>query len=308
MAATNPTAAVVIITWNRRHEVLRTLRRLDGPAERPPIIVVDNCSTDGTSEAIAQEFPAAKVVRAKRNMGAAARNLGVEAADAPYIAFCDDDMWWQAGSIGHAVRIFEQQPTIALLMGRVLVGPEEEEDPICQQIVGGPLPYEKGMPGYPLIGFLCGASIVRRSAYLEAGGVRSDLGIGGEEDWLAVELLMRGWRLRYVPELCCYHHPSMQRNRLQRRRRDLANALCFAWLRGPAGSAWRKTLQLVKTSPWDVTTLWALSAASARIVRQWRHRRVVSDEIERSYRLLESRQKTAQPQYVAEPLSDAVRS
>src|SRR5699024_11181795 len=69
---------VVIITRNRREELLRTLRDMTTLPEATPIIVVDNASSDGTSDAVATEFPDVEVLRLTENLGAQGRNLGVE--------------------------------------------------------------------------------------------------------------------------------------------------------------------------------------------------------------------------------------
>ena len=89
-----PRVGVVVITHQRRPEVLHTLRRLRDLPERPPVVVVDNASTDGTADAVAAQHPEAALVRSPVNLGAVARNVGVEALDTPYVAFCDDDTWW----------------------------------------------------------------------------------------------------------------------------------------------------------------------------------------------------------------------
>jgi hypothetical protein len=49
MSTGDPRLAVVMITHNRRAEVLRSLAHLSELPERPRIVVVDNGSTDGTA-------------------------------------------------------------------------------------------------------------------------------------------------------------------------------------------------------------------------------------------------------------------
>src|SRR5271165_5075939 len=88
-----------------------------------------------------------------------------------------------------------------------------------------PLLDEPDLPGYPLLGFLAGASVIRRSAFLEVGGFESRFFIGGEEELLALDLATRGWSLRYVPELVVHHHPSPNRDAASRRWHLLRNAL-----------------------------------------------------------------------------------
>ncbi len=68
-----PTLSVLIVTWNSREELARTLPALLGELDAgDELIVVDNDSGDGTPEAVAALAPAARVLRAGRNLGFAA--------------------------------------------------------------------------------------------------------------------------------------------------------------------------------------------------------------------------------------------
>src|SRR5689334_1184937 len=208
MADGDPRVAVVMLTHNRREEVLASLDQLTRLPERPRIVVVDNGSSDGTAERVAQCFPQVEVLPAGGNLGAAARNLGVRRAEAPYVALCDDDTWWETGALTHAADLFDAHPRLAVVTARVLVGPEDKEDSICAELAHSPLPVEPGMPGPPLLGFMAGASVVRCSAFLAAGGFEPRFFLGGEEELLAADLVAAGWWLCYVPQLIVHHHPS----------------------------------------------------------------------------------------------------
>jgi GT2 family glycosyltransferase len=68
-----PTLSVLIIAWNSREELARTLPALlPELGEGDELIVVDNDSADGTADAVAQLAPAARIVRGARNLGFAA--------------------------------------------------------------------------------------------------------------------------------------------------------------------------------------------------------------------------------------------
>ncbi|MEN6451000.1 MAG: glycosyltransferase [Thermoguttaceae bacterium] len=300
MAEHHDRVAVVIATRDRRPELLRTLGHLSALPERPPIIVVDNASGDGAPEAVTEAFPSVRVVRADRNLGAAARNLGIQATDAAYIAFCDDDTWWVPGSLDHAAAVLDSFSQLALVMARVLIGPEDLEDPICKEIWNSPLPRPPDIPGAPLVGFLAGASVIRRSAFLEVGGFRAETGIGGEEDWLAADLLSKGWRMTYLPQLGIHHWPSSLRDPRRRAQHVLANALAFAWLRRPTTAALRTTWRLWRQSPSTIGALRASGSAAIRIIRHWHDRRIVPPDVERNYRLLETWDKKLLPRTVEE--------
>ena len=236
---------LVILTYNRVREALGTVERSLALPERPSVIVVDNGSTDGSAECIARRFPAVRVLRLPHNGGAAGRNAGVERAGTPYVAFSDDDTVWAPGSLMRAVELLECCPRLAVVTARLLVGPEGREDPVSALMSASPLPSE-GLPGTALLGFLAGASVFRRRAFVEAGGYEPRLFIGGEERLLAYELACRGWAMIYAAEVLAHHYPSAARDAAARARLLARNALWIAWLRRSLPAALRQTLR----TPW----------------------------------------------------------
>ncbi len=92
-----PAVTVVIPTHNRRDTVLSTVRM--ALAQRDvdvEVVVVDDGSSDGTSKALAQlDDERLRVIRhdVAQNV-AGARNAGIAAARAPWIALLDDDDRW----------------------------------------------------------------------------------------------------------------------------------------------------------------------------------------------------------------------
>jgi GT2 family glycosyltransferase len=65
-----PTLSTLIVAWNSRAELARTLPALlPELGEGDELIVLDNDSGDGTAEAVEDLAPAARVVRSARNLG-----------------------------------------------------------------------------------------------------------------------------------------------------------------------------------------------------------------------------------------------
>ena len=120
---------ILMLTWNRRADVLANVPRLLALPEQPPVIVVDNGSADGTAEAIRKRHPSVSVVALNENCGAAGRNVGAELAVTPYIAFSDDDSWWRPGALRHAAELLEAYPGVALLAATVVLGDRGPADP-----------------------------------------------------------------------------------------------------------------------------------------------------------------------------------
>jgi len=88
--------SAVIPTYNRRTHVLRAIDSvLAQTAPVDEIIVVDDGSTDGTSDAIRNRFGGRVAVLGQKNSGvSAARNHGIREARGEWIALLDsDDVW-----------------------------------------------------------------------------------------------------------------------------------------------------------------------------------------------------------------------
>lgn len=278
---------VVILTYNRASELRHTLEKMLDLSDQPAIIVVDNASTDSTEETVSSEFKAVKLIRSERNVGAAARNLGVEQAKTPYVAFCDDDSWWAEGSLETAVGLLDAHSRLAAVCARILLGPEEREDPICAVMADSPLPAQ-GLPGPALLGFIACAVVFRRQAYLQAGGYEERFFVGGEEALLTLDLVSSGWHVVYAGQLTVHHHPSPQRDKADRHRVVARNAIWVAWLRLPFFSAVADTWRMIRYAKKHRVLFATLASVLREVPWLISKRRVVTPELDGWYRMLQS--------------------
>jgi GT2 family glycosyltransferase len=219
---------VVIATRDRRTDLELSLPRHEGP-----VILVDNGSTDGTTEMVAERFPDIRVVELDENHGATARNIGVQLASTPYVAFADDDSWWDPGALDIAAEQFDRHPRLALLAAQMRVGPTEWLDPICLDMDSSPLGWSDDLPGPNVLGFLACGSVVRRTAFLACGGFDEVVFFAGEEERLALDLAAAGWGLAYVDKVVAHHHPSPARCPHRRRVTSARNQILTAVMRRP---------------------------------------------------------------------------
>ncbi|MGW7465993.1 glycosyltransferase family 2 protein [Streptomyces xantholiticus] len=278
---------VVIATRNRAPSLTRTLRHLLGLAERPAVVVVDNASTDGTRDMLARDFPDVRVVALPCNRGALARTVGVRALNTPYVAFSDDDSWWAPGALSRAADLLDAHPRLGLLSASTLVGPAAESDPLNDVLATSPLGPATDLPGTQVLGFLACASVVRRSAYLDAGGFHPVLFFGGEETLLAYDLAARGWGVAHCSDVVAHHHPDPT-PRAGRSATVRRNALLTAWLRRPLPYALARTRDLVAEARRDPDACRALCEAAARLPAALLARRPLPAEVERAARILDS--------------------
>ncbi|MCW2952741.1 MAG: glycosyltransferase [Conexibacter sp.] len=289
----NRQVAVVIVVRDGRERIARPLRALLALPEQPQVVVVDNDSRDGTAAFVLEHFgdERVRVVGLARNRGAAGRNAGVAVVATPYVAFAEDDSWYEPGALARAVALFDAHPRVGLLNAHVLVGEDARIEPLHADMVDTPVPDDPCLPGHRILSFLEGVSIVRRSAFCEVGGFDPQLGIGGPEEHLAADLLCCGWELRYVPQIVARHVPDHRAPSRRVRRLGLRNTLWFAWRRRPPRAALRWTWHVIADSPRDRTTLAAVAQALAGLPSALRRRRPLPAPVELQVALLDEQKR-----------------
>ena len=287
----DPRVSIVVASRDRREQLLDSIPRHLALAERPQVIVVDNASSDGGPDAIERVHPEVHVIRLDENRGGAGRNVGVRAAETPYVAFSDDDSWWRPGALSRAADLLDADPRLALIQARILVGPEAREDAICAEMARSPLPAAEGQVGHPLLSFVACAVVVRRSAFLAAGGFPSRFGVGGEEEIIGWDLVADGWLLSYVPEIVGHHcPPRTPGGRPERREIGIRNTLWTTWLRRPVGAATARTTRELRRFPRDRVTARGIARAVGGLPWILRERRVSPPHVEAMRRMLEEQQ------------------
>ena len=291
LTSPDPRVGVVVITHNRRRELGRTLTALRELPERPRVVVVDNASTDGTADAVRADFPGVELVEAGGNLGAVGRNVGVDRLHTPYIAFCDDDTWWDPGSLRAAADAFDAYTRLAVVTARIVVEPAGTEDPIVAELRDSPVRGQTILPGPALGSFLAGASVVRREAFREVGGFHPRLWLGGEEELLAADLAAAGWELCYLEALTVHHEASKLRDSHRRLHDGVRNTLWFTWLRRPFPAAVRRTAVVLRQMRPGRATFGGVLAAIGGLPWVLRERRVLPPHAEARFRALEAAQR-----------------
>jgi GT2 family glycosyltransferase len=250
-------------------------------------VVADNGSRDGTPEAVRSRFPSVQLIELHHNAGSAARTVAARERPEPYLAFADDDSWWEPGSLSRAVALMDAHARVALLAARVLVGEDGRLDPTCLAMEQSPLAGHPGLPGRPVLGFLACAAVVRREPFLSVGGFHPRLGVGGEEWLLAVDLAAAGWELAYQAQLVARHQPPPRPDSTARRAVMARNRLWCAWLRRRPARAFGLTLAELARAR-DPAVRQGLVAAAVGAPWVLRERRPLPEAVERDLLVLES--------------------
>ena len=262
----------VMITRNRRERTLRSLARAPGP-----VVLVDNGSTDDTGAAVNARFPHVDVVVLPGNRGAVARNVGVERVRTPYVAFADDDSWWEPESLALAQQLLTVHPDWAAVVASVLVEPGGRLDPLNEQMLAeSPVlddPVRPGLDARLVAGFPACAAVLRTDSFLAAGGFDDVVFFGGEEERLVLDLVAGGGALVHVPAIVAHHEPGGQL-RPGRSRQVERNHLLTAVMRHPWPEVGRRLLQAARRRE-----LGAIASAAVRAPRALRVRNPVPPRV-----------------------------
>lgn len=108
-----PHFSVIIPLYNKAPYVRKTIESVLGQTFSDyELIIIDNGSTDGSSEIVAGfTDPRIRIVRLEENVGVSnARNKGVELSTAPYVTFLDADDWWESTFLEEMAALTERHP------------------------------------------------------------------------------------------------------------------------------------------------------------------------------------------------------
>jgi glycosyltransferase involved in cell wall biosynthesis len=115
-----PRISVIIPTHSRPDHLARAVNSALRAGEDVEVIVVDDASADETAE-VCRSLEGIKYVRLDRNQGVAgARNVGVLASSADFIAFLDDDDVRLPGTLDLQLKELLNDPAVGFVCGPVL--------------------------------------------------------------------------------------------------------------------------------------------------------------------------------------------
>lgn len=253
--------SVVVCTHDRAEKLANCLAALaDQSLGRTgyEVIVVDDCSTDET--AAVAERSSSQLIRNERNLGpAVSRNLGVEAAGAPLIAFTDDDCIPARHWLEELVAAFEDDDAVVAAGGkirparrdRLLLRYYEASNPLSHTPrsfgnASGPVErfiaylrasfqlHELSDSQRELRTIASANMAIRRSTFELAGGFSDRFGLGGEDDDLCLRLqrLLPDAVLRYRPSAIVAHDYDPNIWDALRRNRAYGRAAGIDYLQG----------------------------------------------------------------------------
>lgn len=218
--------ACVILNYNDSETAEKQVRRICGYSGLDAVVVVDNCSTDGSGERLAvleKECPKTVFLRSGRNGGyGAGNNLGVryarEELGADLVLIANPDTVFSDVCVRNLAGLLSRHPDLAAAAPRMIDPAYGEQlngwkltgfwgsllktGPVCRRTLGrllaGRLDYPKGYfqgkkAAYADV--LHGSLLmVDARKFLEAGGYDEGVFLYQEEEILARRLKRKGWR------------------------------------------------------------------------------------------------------------------
>jgi len=216
------TSSTLVVSWNNRDFLGRCLESLPKGSE---IIVVDNASTDGSAEFIAETFPHVRLIRLDRNIGfGAAINRGAAEATGTYLLLLNPDAEATPKSVERLMEFLDEHITCGAAGGRLLSMTEEWQRgfnvrrlPTYGTVAADLLLFKYVWPSNPLTRKAEAAEVtdassqaveqpaavclmVRRRTFDEVGGIDERFFPAWFEDVdLCRRILQAGWTIFFVP-------------------------------------------------------------------------------------------------------------
>src|SRR3954466_3205942 len=110
--------SVVIVSWNAKAFLLKCLQSIlsQGHGGTLEVIVVDNASSDGSPEAVRDQFPMVKLICNQTNTGfAKANNIGIEVCRGDYVFLINSDVVVAEGCFAKLIAYIDAHPDIGML-------------------------------------------------------------------------------------------------------------------------------------------------------------------------------------------------
>lgn len=211
MSKNDRLVSVIIPVYNGERYLGEAIESVLAQDHQPiEVIVVDDGSTDNT-EAIAKRYGSDIIYARQQKRGpATARNKGLEMSHGEFIGFLDaDDLWSEHNLSLHLVRLVED-PSLEIVLGLSQVMRLQDGDDKAT--------FKKWHD--PILLFLFGAAVVRRSVFKKVGCFDETLHHNEDTDWF-MRVREMGISIAIIQEVSLFYrrhesnmtHDSVTRNR-----------------------------------------------------------------------------------------------
>ena len=200
--------SIIIVSYNTKDVIVDCLESiLTANNITKKIFVIDNASTDGSSDFIKDNFPLVHLVANTENVGfAAANNQVLPQCKGKYIFFLNPDTEVVSDTFSEAISFMDANPSVGLA-GTKIINP----DGTLQWSVSYKYPGQRytanelsDLPGK--IACVLGASMIGRSELIKGiGGFDEDFFLYGEDQDLCLRIRKLGHEIGYIDSATVIH-------------------------------------------------------------------------------------------------------
>lgn len=238
--------SIVLVCWNNKAYLDPCLKSLyeGGLKSSFDVVVVDNGSTDGSQQMLAEKYPQVKLIQNAGNVGLGkASNQGIEATDGRHVLLLNNDTLVNAPALDVLVEYLDAHPEAGATAGRLL-NPDGSfqsgfapfstllEEFLIVTHIG-----ELLWTGYPShgdaqeikeTGWMSSACLlVRRAAFDQIGLLDEGYFIYGDEADLQYRLNKAGWKVVFLPNSSIVHFGGRSMDRWKRRKMVYRGKMMF---------------------------------------------------------------------------------
>ena len=219
--------SIIVVSWNTRNLLAQCLHSILATTTLPQsqIIVVDNNSTDGSAEFVANNFSTVQLIINSEHLGfARANNQGIRASSGKYILLLNSDTILQPGTVHQMLEFMNAHLQAGILGGNILnpdLSPQRcfgsfpnfWSESIFAWGLDSRLPFSLFTKHIrqPLdtpheTDWVLGAALmIRRAVFQQTGMLDEDYFMYSEEIDMCYRAKQNGWRIYVIPNTPVIH-------------------------------------------------------------------------------------------------------
>ena len=200
--------SVIIVNYNTVDFLGRCLNSVASQSSvTSEVIVVDNCSQDGSPDFLRKKFPWVDLIANDRNLGfSRANNQALKICKGRYVYYLNPDTEVRPNAFRQMVDFMDSHPDVGLA-GTRLVYPDGSLQPSVENRYPGQRYTKnelKGLKGD--IAWVLGASMIARQSLIRTlEGFDEHFFLYGEDLDLCLRIRRAGWLIGHIPEAVVIH-------------------------------------------------------------------------------------------------------
>lgn len=235
----NERLSIIIVNWNTKDLLRNCLVSIykESKSISLEIFVIDNASSDGSSEMVKREFPLVKLIRNRKNVGfARANNQAIKESKGKYILLLNPDTIILDGALDKMVKFMETHFDVGVCGPKLL----NKDGSLQVYYYAFPtlwnqlflfLGFHRIFPGISLffkfinsgncynireVDFVMGAAfMVRREIIKQIGMLDEQYFMYSEESDWAFRIKKAGWKILYFPKAKIVHYGGASKKKIK---------------------------------------------------------------------------------------------